>query len=61
MTMLIVDIRTPDGTRTFEILVTYGEEVTLAETCIERCGTSREWRDTRSMLLLIGRKPGVPA
>ncbi len=61
MTSLIVELRTPDGTRTFEVVVAFDDAVTVAETCVERCGTSREWRDTRSMLLLVGRKPGGSA
>ena len=58
MTTVIVELRTPDGSRTIEVLVAFATEITLAESCIEACADGqREWRDTRSMLLLVGRKP----
>jgi hypothetical protein len=59
MTTLIVDMRTPDGARTLEVLVSFEEHLVMAETCIEVCADGqREWRDTRSVLLLVSRKPG---
>jgi hypothetical protein len=59
MTTLVIALRTPDGRRTFELLVTFDVAVTVAETCIELFGDRREWRDARSTLLLVGRKPEV--
>ena len=56
MTTLILDVRSPDG-RTFELLVHFQDEVVVSETAMEVTGASREWRDTRSVLLLVGRKP----
>jgi hypothetical protein len=61
MTSLVITANSPDGTRTFELMVHFEERLVMAESCIELCGTSREWRDTRSMLLLVGRTPGSPA
>jgi hypothetical protein len=57
MTTLIVELRTPDGARNFEVLASFEDRVVLAETCVEILGAQREWRDTRSILLLVGRKP----
>ncbi len=58
MTTLIVDVRTPDGARAFEVLATFGEQVVLAETATEVFPDGRrEWRDARDVLLLVGRQP----
>lgn len=59
MTSLVLTLRTPDGARTFEVLVHFDEALTLAETAIETYPDGRrEWRDTRDVLLLVGRKSG---
>jgi hypothetical protein len=62
MTSLIVKLRTPDANRTFEVVTTFGDQIALAETAVEVYPDGRrEWRDTRSTLLLVGRAPGAPA
>ena len=59
MTTLIVTLRAPDGSRTFEVVTAFEDQITLAETAIEVYPDGRrEWRDTRSMLLLVGRLRG---
>jgi hypothetical protein len=60
VTTLIIDVRTADGARTFELLVSFEDRLVVAETCIEIFGDRREWRDARSVLLAVGRKPGSP-
>ena len=58
MTTLVITVPSPDGDRIFELLATFGEQVALAETCIEVYPDGRrEWRDTRDVLLLVGRQP----
>ena len=57
MTTLILDVRGPDG-RAFELLVHFEDRLVVAETCTETFpGGAREWRDTRDVLLRVGRKP----
>ncbi len=56
MTSLVIDVRAPNG-HVFELLVHFGETLTVAETAMEVHGETSEWRDTRSVLLLVGRKP----
>jgi hypothetical protein len=61
MNTFILTLRSPDGSRTFEIVASFEEQITLGETAIETYPDGRrEWRDTRSMLLLVGRQPGGP-
>ena len=60
MTNLVIAVRSPDGRRRFQLMADLGEALTLAESCIEvHPNRRRELRDTRDVLLLIGRKPDV--
>ena len=61
MTTLILTLHTPDGRRAFEVVAAFENEIKLAESCLELIGDRREWRDSRYVLLLVGRKPGAPA
>jgi hypothetical protein len=57
MTSLVITVRSPEADRTFELLVALDQTLVLAETCIETYpGGRREWRDTRDVLLLVGRR-----
>ena len=61
MTILIVEVRSSDG-RVFEVHVSFDDQLVVAESCIEILpGRQREWRDARSVLLLVDRKPGGAA
>jgi hypothetical protein len=58
MTTLILTLRSPDDARAFEVLVHFEERLVLSETAIETYPDGRrEWRDSRDVLLAIGRKP----
>ena len=61
MTSLILTLPSPDGNRAFELMVHFDAQLALGETCIEVYPDGRrEWRDTRTVLLAVGRKPGGP-
>jgi hypothetical protein len=58
MTTLILTLRSPDNARAFEVLVHFEERLVLSETAIEIYPDGRrEWRDSRDVALLVGRKP----
>jgi len=58
MTTLILTLRSADHARAFEVLVHFEDRLVLSETAIELYPDGRrEWRDSRDVALLVGRKP----